>query len=419
MVSNKRIFKKEDTLKYYYKNDKNIPIGVLGMVDDTITISECGAQSVSKNAVLNSFIENQRLTLSDEKSCVIHIGNPSYCVEKCPSLRVHDKNMKVASSAKYLGDIITSKGGSQDTIIKRRNEGWGRVSEIMGLISEIPSGCLRIQIGLKMRETKLCNGLIFNGEAWSSISDKDIERLEQVDLSLIRSLTGAHSKTVKEFLYLELRILKLRHILTIRRLLYHYHIITRDDKETIKKVYLKQKEACVKGDWITLLAKDFNFIQVEQNDEHIMRLGKKEYSSYIKRKVENSAFKLYLNHIRNNKKKTKDIFYEQFELQPYFTHAKFGKKEIKLMCLLRSKTHPAKANFKKLNRNNLKCSLLCNTVETQEHIFQECQPIRRHMKNPISVKLNKIFGTIEDQVSIIDSLIEIECIRKSMLEKLT
>ena len=184
-------------------------------------------------------------------------------------------------------------------------------------------------------------------------------------------------------------------------------------------MYLKQKEACVKGDWITLLAKDFNFIQVEQNDEHIMRLGKKEYSSYIKRKVENSAFKLYLNHIRNNRKKTKDIVYEQFELQPYFTHAKFGKKEIKLMCLLRSKTHPAKANFKKLNRNNLKCSLLCNTIETQEHIFQECQPIRRHMKNPISVKLNKIFGTIEDQVSIIDSLIEIECIRKSMLEKLT
>ena len=69
---------------------------------------------------------------------------------------------------------MTYKGGSQDTIQKRRNEGWGRVSEIMGLISEIPSGWLRIQIGLKMRETKLCNGLIFNGEAWSSVSERDI-----------------------------------------------------------------------------------------------------------------------------------------------------------------------------------------------------------------------------------------------------
>ena len=59
--------------------------------------------------------------------------------------------------------------------------------------------------------------------------------------------------------------------------MYHYHIITCDNNETIKKVYLKQKETFVKGDWITLLAKDFNFIKVEQNDEQIMRIGKKGY----------------------------------------------------------------------------------------------------------------------------------------------
>ena len=80
-------------------------------------------------------------------------------------------------------------------------------------------------------------------------------------MSLIRSLTGAHSKTVNEFLFLELNILKLRRILTIRKIMYHFHIITRDDSDTIKKVYMKQKEANVKGDWICLLAKDFEFIQ--------------------------------------------------------------------------------------------------------------------------------------------------------------
>ena len=38
-------------------------------------------------------------------------------------------------------------------------------------------------------------------------------------------------------------------------------------------------------------------------------IGKKEDCSYIKRKVENADFKLYLNHKRNNKKKkTKDIW---------------------------------------------------------------------------------------------------------------
>ena len=250
---------KEDSLKYFYKNDQNIPIGVLGMVDDTLTIGECGSQSVSKNAVLNSFIENHRLTLSEDKSVIIHIGNPKKCQVKCPSLRVHEKKMKVATTAKYLGNIVSEKGGSHDTIEKRRSEGWGKVSQIMGLVSEIPPGIFRLQIGLRMRETKLCNNLLYSGEAWSSISEQDMGRLKQVDLSLIRSLTGSHSKTVKEFMYLELGLIKPRHILTIRRMMYHYHILTRQDCETIKKVYPNQIEGSQKGDWVKTLEKDFEF----------------------------------------------------------------------------------------------------------------------------------------------------------------
>ena len=56
-----------DELKYRYKGDTNIDIGVLGMVDDTIAISKCGIRSIQKNTTLNSFIEAERLTLSSEK----------------------------------------------------------------------------------------------------------------------------------------------------------------------------------------------------------------------------------------------------------------------------------------------------------------------------------------------------------------
>ena len=83
--------------------------------------------------------------------------------------------------------------------------------------------------------------------------------LQQVDLSLVRSLTGSHSKTAKEFMYLELGLIKPRHILTIRRMMYHYHIITRENCETIKKVYLNQIKGSLKGDWVQTLEKDFEF----------------------------------------------------------------------------------------------------------------------------------------------------------------
>ena len=112
--------------------------------------------------------------------------------------------------ARYLGDIVSTKGGSHDTIEKRRSEGRGKISQIMGLLSEITHGDYRIQIGLKLQESKLVSGLLCNGEAWSSISDKDMTRLEQVDLSYLRGLTGSHCKTLSNFLYLELGILKLQ-----------------------------------------------------------------------------------------------------------------------------------------------------------------------------------------------------------------
>ena len=120
---------------------------------------------------------------------------------------------------------------------KRRSIRWGKISQIIWLFSEITHGDNRIQIGRKLRESKLVSGLLCNGEAWSSISEKDMTRLEQVDLSYFRGLTRSHCKTVSDILYLKLGILKLRHILTRRRLIYHHHIITREDRETIKKIY--------------------------------------------------------------------------------------------------------------------------------------------------------------------------------------
>ena len=63
------ILLQQEQLKYHYRGDTNIDIGVLGMIDDTLSISKCGNTSVQKNAVLNSFIETQRLTLSTEKKC--------------------------------------------------------------------------------------------------------------------------------------------------------------------------------------------------------------------------------------------------------------------------------------------------------------------------------------------------------------
>ena len=65
-----------------------------------------------------------------------------------------------------------------------------------------------------------------------------------------------------------------------------------------------------------------------------------------------------------------------------------------------------------MNESNHNCSFNCNSIETQIHIFENCQPILSKLKTPNPIKLSKIFGTIEDQCEVIDTIMNIEEIQK-------
>ena len=56
--------------------------------------------------------------------------------------------------------------------------------------------------------------------------------------------------------------------------MYHHFILTREDKETIYKIYLNQKQKAIKGDWFQLLKEDFTFIGIEMNEKKIMNTPK-------------------------------------------------------------------------------------------------------------------------------------------------
>ena len=65
---------------------------------------------------------------------------------------------------------------------------------------------------------------------------------------------------------------------------------------------------------------------------------------------------------------------------------------------------------------NLKCSFQCDSDETQEHICQNCQPILSRISYPAIIDLKSIYGSINDQLSIIKNLTEVDKIRRLMNE---
>ena len=110
------------------------------------------------------------------------------------------------------------------------------------------------------------------------------------------------------------------------------------------------------------------------------------------------------------------MHYSEFVIQPYLISSDLSLPEKKLLLSLRSKCYPAKMNFKKLNKGSLMCSFLCQSEETQKHIFEQCRPIQSRISYPVNVNLNQIFGSLDDQHKVINCLTMIDHVIKLMID---
>ena len=274
-------------------------------------------------------------------------------------------------------------------------------------------GSRRLEVGLLLRRAILVNSLLFTAETWSGVKEAELRRLEQVDQHLLRSLLFSHSKGALEFLHLESGTLKLRHILTINRMMYHHHILNLDENETVKKIYNKQKEKTSKGDWYDLLLKDFKFIDKDLNEKEIKEMSKEDYKKTVKELVEKAAMKYFLEEKKSHSK-LEEVFYDKLQLQPYLTDRRFSTEERKLLVLLRSRCFSAKTNFKKLWKENLECSLGCSSNEDQRHIFTQCIWLP---PSPETVYEN-IFKETNKQKETIEVFLQKETHRKHLLDNL-
>ena len=78
---------------------------------------------------------------------------------------------------------------------------------------------------MKLRESMLINGILYNCKAWHGVTNKQ-EKLEAINEALLRKLLKAHSKQ-KLIFFLEFRALLLRWVLAQRRIICMKHIMNK------------------------------------------------------------------------------------------------------------------------------------------------------------------------------------------------
>ena len=107
-----------------------------------------------------------------------------------------------------------------------------------------------------------------------------------------------------------------------------------------------------------MVENDFSFLGIELKEDDIKLYTKVEYRKKINKLVKKAAFSEYIKE-KEQKSKLNNLTYETFNIQPYLTKCGLTKKEISILFSLRSNSHPAKCNYKKMYSNSLQCSFGC------------------------------------------------------------
>ena len=401
-----KTFYGDSKLLYKYKGEVDVPI--LGMVDDVLNVATCTEQAVLSNCTINSFIEHNKLKLASTKCSRVHVGKK---VDNCYDLKVHEDKMKDSNTEKYLGDYISHDGKHDNTHKDRTLRAYSYLSEIRALLSDMPFGKRRLQIGLMLRDAMFINGVLFNSEAWHSVQLKHLEELEVIDRSLLRFIIGSHSKTPSEMLYLETSTIPLRYVISIRRMLYFHTLVTRSEDELTHKIYKAQKSNPVKGDWVHHLKEDFELIGEEINENLARDTSRKDFKDIVKSKIREKVFNI-LKETQETHTKVKHITYNTFKLQDYMKSHMLTNHEVASLFSLRCRTYKSiQNNFGKKSN----CSLGCPALENQEH-WIICDKTRGNLNTDI--EYTHLFGTLTQQINIVKLFSLLEEERKELAHQM-
>ena len=107
----------------------------LGMIDDEITMAECGTKSTLTNVFMNNFTESKMLTFGIKKCKKMHIGKDTLV---CEDIHVHNEKGEKVSNEKYIGDFISSDGTNSKNLKERIDKAYGIVNEIVSILEEVP-----------------------------------------------------------------------------------------------------------------------------------------------------------------------------------------------------------------------------------------------------------------------------------------
>ena len=321
---------------YGYKYMDILPIGMLGLVDDIIGVTEAGYQAQVMNAFINVKTAEKGLQFGVKKCTTMLVGkqlenvlnSPLYVdkwtVEHQDNLVTGDTDlvekfagqvvMAVTKEQKYLGFILSSSGDNMANIGMLKRKSIGTIKRIFTKLNSMNLKDYYFEIGMIFLNVMLRSSILYASETYYKLKETELRQIERIEENYMRQLLKTSRGCPISQIYLELGQIPARFDIFKLRLYFLKDILNQEEDSLMFKFLQLQIQNPPKGDWASSCKENLKDLDLELSFDEIRTMPTTKYKRLVSAKLKPLAF-TYLMSRRGEK--GKEIQYKEIEMAEY------------------------------------------------------------------------------------------------------
>ena len=335
----------------------NLQLNNLLFQDDILRIQQSADEMNKSNKIYEVYQHNNRMEFHEDKSVYMSTKdtNPIY---------LNNKELKITSSCKYLGEILTDNNCYNQMIETRTSAVRGTTAELNAILHEIPAN-MKITAILSYYHAIIPPKLLLNSETWSNLTKKNISDIETAQNTCIKRLLHIPLTCPNAILRSELGMWSVEGQIMYKKCMFLQRILKQ--KNTVTRQVLQEQLNLPGPTWINEVNNLMSSADVVLTHSEIETISKYQWKKLIKAAISKKETKT----LAETKETAKKGKYLETNISCKNYLSKLSLEDARTILKIRTNMIEVRANFKN-KYTDLNCPICNDEIETTNHLLS-CQ----------------------------------------------
>ena len=134
-------------------------------------------------------------------------------------------------------------------------------------VMEIRWGQFQIKVALIMYKSMFLSSVLFNCQAWSNLTETDINLLQTAQLRFLKRMLKTPRSTPNACLFLDLGLLPIKYEIHKRQLTFLHHILSLEENDPVQSMFYQQKLLPFEKNWANGITRLLSEYALGNNNE--------------------------------------------------------------------------------------------------------------------------------------------------------